>query len=440
MRNYAKFNDIANLLSEFCEGVMARRGDVEDCFFQKVKKQAAEQGDFPQKQAYCVGMISAIHRKARGSNMHQVIEEHDVEAMACGAKYLGSGGGGDHLLMELLTKRAIREHGPVRLVSPFAYGEEKWVVSIAVMGSPTILSEKIMTGREPLEAVRRLESMMGQSFDALIGLEIGGMNVLTPLLAAAMSQMPVVDSDGMGRAFPELQMTTFHATGVPASPCAMVHADGKYELIREPSNWHVEKKARQHVTDMGGWAAIASYPMQVRQIREAGLHQTFSLAKRLGEAVLAAGRNVERVMDALSGCFENSIYGKPVKLIEGKVVHLEQNNLDGLLSGDLVVEGTGFHVGEQVSVFFRNEYLYAKRGEQMAAMVPDLICVLDDTGQPVMVEELENHRKVWVIAIPSPLMLRTAKMLEVAGPQTFGLAEPFLSVEQLAAGWMGGER
>lgn len=68
------------------------------------------------------------------------------------------------------------------------------------------------------------------------------------------------------------------------------------------------------------------------------------------------------------------------------------------------------------------------------AMVPDIVCVLDaDSGLPVMIEELETHMKVWVIAIPSPLMLRHPKMLDVVGPWNFGMADAFVPVEQLLA-------
>lgn len=36
--------------------------------------------------------------------------------------------------------------------------------------------------------------------------EIGGMNSIEPLLVGANMKLPVLDADGMGRAFPELQV------------------------------------------------------------------------------------------------------------------------------------------------------------------------------------------------------------------------------------------
>lgn len=37
-------------------------------------------------------------------------------------------------------------------------------------------------------------------------MEIGGLNSIEPLTVSAELDLPVIDADGMGRAFPELQM------------------------------------------------------------------------------------------------------------------------------------------------------------------------------------------------------------------------------------------
>ncbi|WP_027414748.1 DUF917 domain-containing protein [Aneurinibacillus terranovensis] len=364
--------------------------------------------------------------------MKKHITEQDVQSLAYGAKYLGSGGGGDSTLLELLALRAIREEGPVPLLSPFRVVDEEWVVPVAIMGSPTVLNEKILTGTEIPTAIRELEMEKNISVGAVMGLEIGGMNAMVPVLTAALSKLPLLDSDGMGRAFPELQMTTFHAFGIQASPLMMVNDCGGCYRFSEASNEKVEDEARRKVMELGGWAAISGYPMRGMEVREVALHQTFSLAIRLGEAVKAAHANIDRIVVRLVEIFENSIYGRPYKLIEGKVVDIQRNIVGGLLSGTLIVEGASFFVGEQVEILFRNEYLFAKKGERALAMVPDLICVLDaDTGNPIMIEELENHRKVWVIAIPSPPLLRDSKMLEIVGPRCFGIANEFFPTEQL---------
>ncbi len=46
-----------------------------------------------------------------------------------------------------------------------------------------------------------------------MALEIGGGNAIQPLMAAAHLKRPVIDSDMMGRAYPEAQMTSVAGGG-----------------------------------------------------------------------------------------------------------------------------------------------------------------------------------------------------------------------------------
>lgn len=49
-------------------------------------------------------------------------------------------------------------------------------------------------------------------------IEAGGVNSMLPIAAAARLGLPLVDCDGMGRAFPELQMVTFTIGGLKRRP------------------------------------------------------------------------------------------------------------------------------------------------------------------------------------------------------------------------------
>ena len=119
-----------------------------------------------------------------------------------------------------------------------------------------------------------------------------------------------------------------------------------------------------------------------------------------------------------------------MKLVEGKIVDLQRNIIEGMLSGSLIVEGNGQYFGEYLSILFHNEYLWVRKGYSTLASVPDLICVLDEeTGYPLSIEELENYLRVWVVVIPSPFILRTLKMLDVVGPAQFEIMENFVSIE-----------
>ena len=75
-----------------------------------------------------------------------------------------------------------------------------------------------MRDLQSYHALRAIEEYTGEKATALISNEIGGSNSVEPLIPAAMAGLPVVDADGMGRAFPEFQMKTFSSMACPAAP------------------------------------------------------------------------------------------------------------------------------------------------------------------------------------------------------------------------------
>ena len=56
--------------------------------------------------------------------------------------------------------------------------------------------------REPFELIQKLT---GTKPDFIVPIEIGGLNSVLPLIAGAHNDLPVVDCDGMGRAFPQVR-------------------------------------------------------------------------------------------------------------------------------------------------------------------------------------------------------------------------------------------
>jgi DUF917 family protein len=62
--------------------------------------------------------------------------------------------------------------------------------------------EKIEAGDEGERLRNLLQRQTGQTVTALMAGEIGGGNGLVPVTWAARMGLPVVDADGMGRAFP----------------------------------------------------------------------------------------------------------------------------------------------------------------------------------------------------------------------------------------------
>lgn len=87
---------------------------------------------------------------------------------------------------------------------------------------------------------------------AVVCAEIGGANSIEPLVAGAELGLPIVDADGMGRAFPELQMFLPFVYGSPAYPAAVGDEKGNVvALTFAETPKHLEGFLRMKTIEMG---------------------------------------------------------------------------------------------------------------------------------------------------------------------------------------------
>ncbi len=154
--------------------------------------------------------------------MKRMIGIEEVDDIALGAAVLGTGGGGDPYIGKLMAQEAIRQHGPVELVTIDEVGDDEMSVAIAMMGAPTVMVEKMPGGKECIEAFTAVESFLGKPIKYVYSIEAGGINSTIPITLAAQLHKPLIDLDGMGRAFPEIQMVTQSLFGVTATPFSIV--------------------------------------------------------------------------------------------------------------------------------------------------------------------------------------------------------------------------
>lgn len=137
----------------------------------------------------------------------------DVDDLCTGAAFLGAGGGGDPYIGGLMIKQELAANRKIEVIDPDELEDNKLIIPTAMMGAPTVLLEKIPSGEEPIRALQVVEKELGRRADATMPTEVGGINSTIPLFVGARLGIPVVDADGQGRAFPELQMETFAKIG-----------------------------------------------------------------------------------------------------------------------------------------------------------------------------------------------------------------------------------
>ena len=197
----------------------------------------------------------------------RTVEAKDLEDIATGGAILGTGGGGDPYVGKLMAQQAIKQYGPVNLIDVDQLDDDALVVPVAMMGAPTVMTEKLPQGDELITAFRQLESLLGRKIDAVLCGEAGGVNSTTPFVVAAATGLPLVDGDGMGRAYPELQMVTFTMHGVSATPMVLVDDKGNSIVLETVSNAWTERLARAATVEMGrlGAAGLLSDERRHRQ-------------------------------------------------------------------------------------------------------------------------------------------------------------------------------
>ncbi|MDH3283068.1 MAG: DUF917 domain-containing protein, partial [Gammaproteobacteria bacterium] len=210
----------------------------------------------------------------------------DVPDIAQGGAFLACGGGGDVSVGRMFTQRVLQEHGAAKLIPLDTLDDEATVIAVGGVGAPSIMNEKVSNGTEAIEALRMLEDHVGRKADALIAFEAGGFNSLIPVMIASQLQLPVVDADGMGRAFPEMQMETFSIYGVSATPLTLVGNEGNNVIINMSSALTAEKLIRQFtILGGGGVCYSAEHMMDGATAKQVAVPGTISLSLHLGRCL-----------------------------------------------------------------------------------------------------------------------------------------------------------
>ncbi len=356
-----------------------------------------------------------------------LLTEDRLEALVIGAAVLGTGGGGDPYVGRLMARRALAEHGPVTVLDPAELPDDALCAMSAVMGAPTVLVEKLPGGEEQLRAFRSLEARLGRTITHVICAEVGGLNSTLPVVAAARTGLPLVDADAMGRAFPEIQMSTPTLYGIGATPMALADDKGNTVVIEAADNHWTERLARSITIDMGAAAFIALYVQTGAQVKEAMIAGSLRFAEEIGMAVLRARADKR---DPVAALLERT---GGVRLFRGKVVDVARRTEAGFARGHVLVEGFGPDAGATLRIEFQNENLVARRDGEVVATVPDLITVLDaESAEPVTTEELRYGFRVVVVGMPCDRRWRTAAGLDLVGPRYFGYDLEYVPVELLA--------
>ena len=336
------------------------------------------------------------------------------------------------------------------------------VVNVAFMGAPLVIYEKPMSGNESRGALESLQDIynerlyndetmelpkgvdveteggatfienykltrkqktfrMGDKTVAgVMGMEIGGLNSMEPLIIGAELDLPILDCDGMGRAFPELQMISQFMYGCNSYPSAVADDKGQCAVLLKCDNAkQLETCFRRICITMGCTAGIVLGYLNAEQVTKYAIQNSLSYAWRIGRTILEARRENKHAVTEMMKCTNGRL------LINGKLSDVRREITGGFNKGRIVIDGFESFVDKRVTIDFQNEFLVARfeedgRAGDVLACVPDLITVLDiDTAQPIPTEEVHYGMRVSVVAMPVAPIMATETALKWVGPQSF---------------------
>jgi DUF917 family protein len=355
-----------------------------------------------------------------------IIGMNDLEDFVRGAAFFGTGGGGDPYIGRLMVEKELLSAGNIDIIQVDELCDDAFVLPVGCMGAPTVMTEKLPSASALEYVLKKMEKIMSRKVDAIIPFEIGGINSVMPLVLAARTGLPVVNADGMGRAFPEIQMVTFGVYGCDISPMVISNEQGDTVTLDTHSNLQAEGYARSMVIKMGGQAQIGIYPMNGREVKQSCVPGTLEQARMVGQTIRESIAGGSDPFVSLKALFQDQQEARIFEvLFDGKIISVNRELKGGFTVGEVELEG----IGEQRGLFkvvFQNENLIAYKNGQAVAMVPDLITIMDrETAEPLTTDNLKYGQRVKIVALSANRVMKTEQALAVFGPSCFGLSETF---------------
>ncbi|KAI8192524.1 putative D-/L-hydantoinase subunit A [Colletotrichum sp. SAR 10_75] len=306
------------------------------------------------------------------------VSEIDLELISTGCGVLGTGGGGPthHEFLKSLQALRTSEAGKMRIISPRALKDEDMVCFGSWYGTPSVINERIAGGTEIPSGIDAVTKILGiKSLDGIFIDEIvsGGGNGLSIFPTGVHYDIPVVDGDAMGRAYP-----------------TMYQVSQAWYLGRAV---HMARRRKSNYIDAifdvcAGKLLFTGKIIDVRRYVGGGY--------TMGSVLLAPLADEERESDARG-----------------------PSNAD-----------------RHMLIPFQNEYLYAaltdsegsEKDQEVICTVPDLISILGQDGEAIGSQDLRYGLRVNVIGLPAHPLWKTEKGMPVGGPKAFGLEMPFVGV------------
>lgn len=368
--------------------------------------------------------------------MTRLTDRTEIEDFLRGANFMSASGGGDpavqrRLLHDDLDRGVTLEWEPLDPAADLLTCTACFSGSIAPEVFEDSPEAKALAPGERLErpmaeAIGELEKDLGRSIDAVVSVEIGGINTGAVLDAAANLGKRVIDGDYAGRAIPELHATTPHVFGVEVLPWALVDEFGNRLVIRKAASDAFAERIGKFLAQASfGLIGCALVPLPASEVGRIYVPGTLTECLELGRAIRLAQEQdrdpVRAAADALDGWV----------LFRGTIAEREWKNT-GYLEGTHVIAGEGEFAGHSMKIWFKNENHMSWMDGRPFVCSPDLMEVCDgQTGEPLVNTYLQEEDRVAVVGRRRRPQFDSEAGLAALGPAHFGWDVPFTPIETL---------
>lgn len=341
-----------------------------------------------------------------------IVQPEDIEPLLEGLTILGTGGGGAPGWGRAILQNEFARGRELRIIDPMAVSDDARVSSGGIMGSTKIIDvmsiEDVINSWEDdfvlLKAFAVMAEHLNGPLDHVVPFEVGGLNTPVIMSLCARLGISMIDGDALGRSAPETQMTSFIGHGVSLTPMPLVDALGNAIIVTqsvEPT--YADEIGRWVVTQGGGLGGNSHYPMTGRQLKDAVIPNTVSLARDIGRAVLEAR---DRGKDPVAAA---ALELKGRHLFTGTIAMLEEKEQTGFYLTVITLAGFGDWSGRSAKLTIKNEVMLCQLDDQLAVIFPDLVCMLDPaSGRGLMSTELQTGTQVALIGTACHPRLRQA--------------------------------
>jgi len=363
----------------------------------------------------------------------------EVEDLVRGVTFFGTGGGGDPVRGLKFLKETVRDVGKIEIIDVDELDDDATVCTCFYMGSiaphtPEVKEKMKKMGYVDIEvervlpeAVKRLEKYIGKEIDAIVAIELGGINTPAPIDAAARLGKKIINGDYAGRAIPEIVQTTPSLAGKNVCPMTSVDEWGNVAYIDKVKNHLCAEAMGKAISTVAfGLVGQTSFVMTGKEMKEiiieGTITESLAVGKVLREAAESGKDPAKKVADLLNGWV----------LFKGKVVEKAWEDKEGYFWGTNTIKGTDDFSGHEFKIWFKNENHITWLDGEVYVTSPDIIEVIDSkTGEPITNPTIKEGNEVAVIGVKKRAAFDNKVGIDRVGPAHYGFDIKHKPIEEV---------